>query len=416
MASKVQNLISRIQKKCNEGTFLFRGEAQKFKTPVSSSLLRIHYQLSNDAHNQIPTISKIIIENAKRHFDPKFSDFETLAHLQHYGGKTPLIDFSRNMLIALFFACSKEFNKTGYIYILNEDKDNIHEEANDALNSFYSIYESANKSNRFIFQSSVFVYSRFGYIEPDKYDTIKIPASLKLEIISYLDKFHNINENTIYNDIYGFISNEENFETSETLFNKGLEERFYKRYENAISYFTRAIKKNERPIDIYESYAQRSICYLEIKEYKLALDDINTCITSGSYSDYCLIVRAEIYFCGFNNSTNALEDCNNALTHSINNRYLIHEKKAEIYYRLSRRRYSNAKNQTGEEFNREKHILKSQSLEEYSNAIENYNGNVSPSPLPRLYKTRAKIFKEIGETEKATKDFERSKEIVIKNN
>ena len=411
MTSKVQNLISRIQKNCNEGTFLFRGEAQKFETPVSSSLLRFHYQMSNDAHNQIPRLSKNIIEKAKHHLDPAISDFETLAHLQHFGGKTPLIDFSRNMLIALFFACSKEFNKTGYIYILNEAKIKIHNKNDDLLNSFYLIYESANKSNRFIYQSSVFVYSMFGCIESDKYDTIKIPAFLKLDIISYLDKFHNINEDTIYNDIYGFISNEENFETSETLFNKGFEERYYKRFENAILYFTRAIKKNERLIDNIESYAQRSICYLEMKNYKLALEDINTCIKSKNYPEYCLIVRADIYFYGFNDSIKALEDCNIALTHSYKNKYLIHEKKAEIYDKLSRRRYSKLEDHSKEEFNRKKNNLKSQALEEYTNAIENYKTKVSPSPLPRLYKARAKIFKELGETEKAILDLERSNKI-----
>ena len=32
-------------------------------------------------------------------------DFEILTELQHYGGKTNLIDFTTDYLIALFFAC-----------------------------------------------------------------------------------------------------------------------------------------------------------------------------------------------------------------------------------------------------------------------------------------------------------------------
>ncbi len=415
MKSRVQQLISRIENKCNEGIYLFRGEVQKFATPTSSSLFRFHQDIMGDALNSIPQVSKELIKNAKHHFENDLSDFEILASLQHYGGKTPLVDFSRNILIALFFACNDKFNETGYVFILDEKK--ISKKGKKEANLkdlFYSIYESSNKSNRFIFQSSVFVYSRFGYIEPSLYDIIKISPDLKLEVLSHLDRFHNINENTIYNDIFGFISNPENFETTDTLFEKGFNERFNKRFEKAISYFTRVIIKNGGPIETNRSYIQRSICYLEIKEAELALNDINTALSEPGYSSAsALLIRADVYFKGFNDTNKALEECNKALQCATYDKYRVFEKKAEIYHYQSKLRFTKASELTKEEFRVWKSELKTKAIKEYSNSIDNYvNGSVIPSPLPSLYRMRAKIFKEIGNIEKATSDLLKSKEFI----
>ena len=39
--------------------------------------------------------------------------------LQHYGGKTTLIDFTQNIYIALFFACNGSFDENGRITLLS---------------------------------------------------------------------------------------------------------------------------------------------------------------------------------------------------------------------------------------------------------------------------------------------------------
>lgn len=46
----------------------------------------------------------------------KLTDFELLAKLQHHGAATRLIDVSRNMLVALWFTCSSEPEKTGLLF------------------------------------------------------------------------------------------------------------------------------------------------------------------------------------------------------------------------------------------------------------------------------------------------------------
>ncbi|MFD3232234.1 FRG domain-containing protein [Rahnella aceris] len=43
------------------------------------------------------------------------TDFELLAKFQHHGAVTRLIDVSRNMLVALWFACRSQTDKKGIL-------------------------------------------------------------------------------------------------------------------------------------------------------------------------------------------------------------------------------------------------------------------------------------------------------------
>ena len=43
------------------------------------------------------------------------AEYEILCQIQHYGGPTNLIDFTRDFLIALFFACNKDAAKRGRV-------------------------------------------------------------------------------------------------------------------------------------------------------------------------------------------------------------------------------------------------------------------------------------------------------------
>jgi hypothetical protein len=49
----------------------------------------------------------------------KLSDLELLLELQHYGAATGLVDFSRDFLIALWFAAHDNKGKNGKVFVLN---------------------------------------------------------------------------------------------------------------------------------------------------------------------------------------------------------------------------------------------------------------------------------------------------------
>lgn len=56
-----------------------------------------------------------------------------LLKLQHYEAKTRLLDFTRNMLIALFFACQDNLDKDGEVFVLSIDKDETKHHESDTV-------------------------------------------------------------------------------------------------------------------------------------------------------------------------------------------------------------------------------------------------------------------------------------------
>ena len=82
-------------------------------------------------------------------------------------GKTNLIDFTTDYLIALFMACDGSRGKDGRVILQEKEQINPY------------IQESYEPINRVIAQKSVFVRHPDGFIQPNGGDVINIPAGLK---------------------------------------------------------------------------------------------------------------------------------------------------------------------------------------------------------------------------------------------
>ena len=133
------------------------------------------------------------MEEARR-FTFESDELAILTYLQHYAGKTNLIDFTADYLIALFFACDGKHTQDGRVIFLEGDG-----------NMQPHIHGPRSPVNRVIAQKSVFVRPPSGYIEVDPDDIVIIPNYLKLPILNYLRKAHGIFAETVYNDLHGFI-------------------------------------------------------------------------------------------------------------------------------------------------------------------------------------------------------------------
>ncbi|MDE0020306.1 MAG: FRG domain-containing protein [Candidatus Poribacteria bacterium] len=198
----VRQIIQAIDRESDDGNYIFRGEPKAFEHPVSSSLYRRYADDIESEFFDIGRVQEEILEWARTYDNEIESDFELLTWLQHYGGRTNLIDFTIDYLIALFFACDGFPNEDGMIYILNREG-----ELKERIES------PRFPRNRVIAQKSIFVLAPNGIIEPSLYSSVTIPSDEKQRLLDRLRKRHGISSETIYNDLHGYIRNQDAHES-----------------------------------------------------------------------------------------------------------------------------------------------------------------------------------------------------------
>ena len=230
----IQDIIREIETKSKGGGYIYRGERKCYKGDpyygkVSSNLWR-EYDIEDEQFD-IELVQKEMLAAAKKHtgdlpqdfrvdvtallnvdgeLTEEAIDFEILTDIQHYGGKTNLIDFTTDYFIALFFACDGRYGEDGRIILQKTDE----------IKSM--IRHPRNPRHRVIVQKSVFIRPPRGFIEPDENDIGTIPANLKQQLLQHLRDYHGIFTEVIYNDIHGFIRNQNIHGDAYTHFYRGL--------------------------------------------------------------------------------------------------------------------------------------------------------------------------------------------------
>ena len=328
MTDTVEKFLNRILKNCEGKRYLFRGttishkgadKSLKGADKINSSLYRwaVKKEVKFDEKYNPFNIEKEILKKAKKHFADSASNIEVLTDLQHFQGKTNLIDFSHNLYVALFFACDgKHPKKDGELILLNSAKIGKEKQEIDytELRSSsvpFPIEPASTQSSqkRVTSQSSVFVYPPSGYINRDLCEFEKVPADLKRSILDHLREIHNIHTDTIYNDLIGFIANEKNYETASVLFYQGFASDNKGKYKEAIGYYDKAIELNPNDAGAYnnrggakyelgqhretiadydkaielnpsfaEAYNNRGLVKDKLEQYSEAIDDYNKAI------------------------------------------------------------------------------------------------------------------------------------------
>ena len=295
---KVQDIIREIEQKSKGGGYIYRGERKRCEGPpyygkVSSNLWR-EYGIEEDDFN-IELVQKELLAAAKRHtgdlpqdfrldiiasrqaggeLTEEVMDFEILTEIQHYGGKTNLIDFTTDYRIALFFACDGEPDEDGRVIL----------QKTDDIRGM--IVHPRNPRHRVIAQKSVFIRPSRGFIEPSEEQIIIIPASVKQPLLQHLRDYHGISTEVIYNDLYGFIRNQGIHGEAYTRFYKGFacqnradeattSETRQEEYEKATTHYTESIKLKP---DLAVAYNNRGNVYADKGNFDDAIKDYNTAI------------------------------------------------------------------------------------------------------------------------------------------
>lgn len=155
----------------------------------------------------------------------ELSDFELLAKLQHHGAATRLIDCSRNILVALWFACSSNSDKTGLLFGVHchhlggwegRGESNVYLKALEGLEEYNhpQTWQPPVVSKRIAAQSAQFLFSnvqenKYGSLaidvdKPDTHLAIGLTPKFKKELLRDLVNFFDLRHYTLFPDIDGF--------------------------------------------------------------------------------------------------------------------------------------------------------------------------------------------------------------------
>ena len=378
--NQVRDIIRKIEDKSASGDYIFRGEPECYPK-VSSTLYRQYEEILIDGSN-VEGFQNEMLTAAKEHLPGTTSDFETpvrrlytaigipaepddyfetLTELQHYGGKTNLIDFTTDSRVALFFACDGSSGKNGRV-ILRKRGD------------IENPREPSNPLNRVIAQKSIFVRPRRGFVKFDRdKDVVEIPADLKKPMLEYLHKYHNISAKTIYNDLHGFIRTQDIHHRAYKELYRGISCSERGEQDKAIQHFNKAI---ELKPNFAIAYNNRGIAYGKKGDFDSAIKDFNKAI-----------------------------ERNPNLTVAYNNRGLAYERKGEIDTAMHN--YSKAielKPDSAETYyNRGTAYAQKGELD---NAIKDLTKTIElKSDSAEAYSNRATAYAQKGELDNAIKDF-----------
>ena len=188
LGDELQGLLTQLISQARElgSRGIYRGEPEPFRR-VSSGLYRQLHEI-DDQYFDINSAQRRWIERA-RQYAPYLSDDDVLTSLQHLGGKTNLIDFTRDLNIALFFASYHSPDKDGRVLLMEQPL--VSRDQGDVI-APYKLLERGTPANMTDVQKSLWVEPEKGYIDEEHVTTVEIPSALKPEILSHLQVVYGI--------------------------------------------------------------------------------------------------------------------------------------------------------------------------------------------------------------------------------
>ncbi len=229
----------------------------------------------------------------------ELEDLEVLAEFQHYGAATFLMDFTYNVLVALWFACkesSKDSSKDGKVVAVrpNDPKfigrtgefsiitlDSLRKKIDQLSLDNRKLYQwqPRTQNERIIAQQSIFL---FGVLEieinPD--EECIIDGSSKKKIRESLKQIHGITEDMLFPDFDGFARQHNQAVPYTQLSAAEYHQRAYEahqrgEYEEAILNYNEVIGR--APNDA-TAYYNRGLANKELQRYEPAISDFNESI------------------------------------------------------------------------------------------------------------------------------------------
>lgn len=201
-----QDLITLFEKFNDNSSFIFRGQSDADwnllpKAGRNESIRKAKYGLSD----------KRLFRSWKRYATNYVStqlsnDWEWYSMAQHHGLATRLLDWTKNPMVAAFFAVNENIEKDAAIFTFRIDQtiDVTDYESPFDVQEF-SVYYPSGVSTRIIIQRGLFSISNnpndsIETILKNKLNKIIIPAKLRAEVKKQLD-FYDVNIFSIFQNL-----------------------------------------------------------------------------------------------------------------------------------------------------------------------------------------------------------------------
>ena len=333
--------VSEIKANWPNSTLVFRGQEKEKWLLDSSAERRLKASLPSQEEITDPLflkynenlIKKCRLKNYDKREQRQLYDLELLADLQHHGAATCLIDFTRNALIALWFACQKS-DADGKVFVVNiADQRTFLEITHTDIQKAGSISDilqfktrktdqkqeagrptpeilavSPNKptfwywtpahlNERITAQHSLFL---FGLPSSGKLrsEELIIESASKDQIRKELKELHDIHEESLFPDFVGFAYAQRAYAPyltpdAEEYFLSGVKARQQEKYSEAIQDLTKVIELN--PEDA-EAYYFRGFTHYSQGEHKHAIEDFTKAIELNPGDAEVYHFRGFIYY------------------------------------------------------------------------------------------------------------------------
>ena len=249
---------------------VYRGEPACFER-VSSGLFRTYGLEKGEGHFSIETVENEMVK-AARSFTDKKDSFDILCEIQHRGGSTNQIDFTRDLDVALFFACgtaSGMEREPGRVIMLH-DSDAVREAGVSIRDITHPIHMAAA-------QKSVFVSTDSGYLDDRHLSHVQvwtINADEKQEVLDYLRGSRGIDSRSIFMDISGFIRHAHEFENANAWFYRGKKMFIREDYDGTIDAVSNCLRLVDDGWDAHPGLYLRGLAYYRKGDRTRAFQDL----------------------------------------------------------------------------------------------------------------------------------------------
>lgn len=272
---------------------LLSGAVRRLRNAYGDDVLADQIELGrllSDYHREKLLLPMQVIEGDQK------SDVQRLSVLQHHGAATGLLDFTENVLVALWFACSEEPDKDGRVFVLDIGDHQFATNGRGLVDPFDAghevVYYEPDRAlgTRIVAQQSLFIICN-PQIPCRHVYSMTVPEAAKEATLAYLRRL-GLSETGLFGDVPGLAAANTNITTLQREVkvapeqhkdrgNRAYQSRRYAdalsayehyaeaslevaqphclqgdalaalgRHDEAISAYTRAINKISRPIDI----------------------------------------------------------------------------------------------------------------------------------------------------------------------